>query len=52
MDLNSSGNFVYMDPPYYSLCSDNEYIKDTILPKEYAVIGKVLKCSGIQKQKN
>ena len=27
MDLNSSGNFVYMDPPYYSLCSDNEYIR-------------------------
>ena len=27
MDLTSSGNFVYMDPPYYSLCSDNEYIR-------------------------
>ena len=27
MDLNSIGNFVYMDPPYYSLCSDNEYIR-------------------------
>ena len=27
MDLTRSGNFVYMDPPYYSLCSDNEYIR-------------------------
>ena len=27
MSLTSSGNFVYMDPPYYSLCSDNEYIR-------------------------
>ena len=27
MNLNNSGNFVYMDPPYYSLCSDNEYIR-------------------------
>ena len=27
MNLTSSGNFVYMDPPYYSLCSDNEYIR-------------------------
>ena len=27
MNLTNSGNFVYMDPPYYSLCSDNEYIR-------------------------
>ena len=27
MDLTNGGNFVYMDPPYYSLCSDNEYIR-------------------------
>ena len=27
MNLTNGGNFVYMDPPYYSLCSDNEYIR-------------------------